>query len=63
MDNEKREIDVELWLQILLALQGDPKERNRIVERISQNTGVTPEKVELILQSFLTTLVEAGRSN
>ena len=63
MDNEEREIDVKLWLQILLALQGDPKERNRMVERISQNTGVTPEKVEIILQALLTTLVEAGRSN
>ena len=63
MDNEEREINVEVLLHIMLALQGDPQERNRIVERISQNTGVTPEKVELILHSFLTTLVEAGRSN
>lgn len=56
-------IDPELWLQYMLLLSGDEEQRLKVVERISQNTGFPPEKVEIILKALMETLLQKSRSN
>ena len=40
-------IDPELWLQYMLLLSGDEEQRLKVVERISQNTGLVSVRVIL----------------
>ncbi len=58
MDDEKgTEIDTELLLQYLLAYSGDEELRQQVVERISKNTGLPPEQVEITLKAVLEVLM------
>lgn len=58
MDDEKgAEIDTELLLQYLLAFSGDEELRQQVVERISKNTGLPPEQVEITLKAVLEVLM------
>ena len=63
MENDDQEIDPELWLYALLAMTGDKNQKQALVEKISRNTGFPPEKVEIILEALLKTLMEKVRSN
>ena len=62
-DGENFEIDPELWLTYLLAVNGDPQVRKKLVDRISKRTGIIPEKTELILDELLKFLMGKSRSN
>jgi hypothetical protein len=61
--DDENEIDAELWLAALLAMTADPEQQKRVVERISAKTGLTPEKVEVVLDATLKFLMEKARSN
>ena len=62
-DDENFKIDPELWLTYLLAVNGDPQAREKLVDRISNKTGIIPEKTELILDELLKFLMNKSRSN
>ena len=64
MDDDKNfEIDPELWLSYLLAVNGDPQARERLVDRISKRAGIIPEKTEVILDELLKFLMSKSRLN
>ena len=64
MDDDKNfEIDPELWLSYLLAVNGDPQAREKLVDRISKRAGIIPEKTEVILDELLKFLMSKSRSN
>lgn len=57
------EIDVEALLQALLAVAGDKEKRAEVIRKISEKTGQTPEKVELVIAATINYLTGATRSN
>lgn len=57
------EIDPEIWLQYLLAMNSDRKEKEKLFERIMRKTGLPYEKVELILAHTLSFMAQKARSN
>ena len=57
------EIDPEVWVQALLAITGDKDRREEFIQKISEKTGQTPEKVELIISATITYLSSKSRSN
>ncbi len=61
--NEDLEIIPEVWLQALLAISGDKERRADLIQKVSERTGFTPEKVELIMSALLSTLSNMSRSN
>ena len=60
---EDNEIDVEVWLQFLLAVSGDKDRREELIRRISENTGQIHENVEKILSTLINILANRSRSN
>jgi hypothetical protein len=61
--DDDTEIDTEVWVQALLAMTGDKERREELVRKISEKTGLVPEKVELIISATLTYLANKTRSN
>lgn len=61
--NDETEIDPEIWLQALLAMTGDKERRAELIRKISEKTGQTPEKVELIISAVMNYLSGKARSN
>ena len=61
--DDDTKIDPEVWVQALLAMTGDKDRREELVRKISENTGQTPEKVELIISATITYLANKTRSN
>jgi hypothetical protein len=61
-DNEI-EIDVDVWLQYLLAMTGDKDRREELIQKISTDTGQIPENIEKILAALLNYLTNKSRSN
>jgi hypothetical protein len=61
--DDDTEIDPEVWVQALLAMTGDKERREELVRKISEKTGLVPEKVELIISATLTYLANKTRSN
>lgn len=57
------EIDAESLLQALLAVTGDKEKRAEVIRKISEKTGQTPEKVELIISATLNYMAGRTRSN
>ena len=57
------EIEPEEWVQALLAIMGDKERREKLVRTISERTGQTPEKVELIISATISYLSGKARSN
>ncbi|HCB01983.1 MAG TPA: hypothetical protein DEP19_06335 [Anaerolineae bacterium] len=62
-NREDEELDIELTLQHLLAYSSDPDLKKRVVEKISKNTNLPPEKIEESLQVLLKILMNMSRSN
>ncbi|MFL7870355.1 MAG: hypothetical protein AB8I58_16125 [Anaerolineales bacterium] len=56
-------IDPEIWVQALLAMTGDKDRREELIRKISEKSGQTPEKVELIISATITYLSNVARSN
>jgi hypothetical protein len=65
-DLENREnfkINPEVWLHTLLAIAGDKEKKAEVVQKISQTTGFPPEKVNLIIATTISVLVNQTRAN
>jgi hypothetical protein len=61
--DDDTEIDAEVWVQALLAMTGDRERKEELIRKISEKTGLVPEKVELIISATLTFLANKTRSN
>jgi len=57
------EIDPEIWLHILLAVNADEKKRRDFYEQIASHSNLTLEKVELSMDALLKVLLKMTRSN
>ena len=65
-DLENREgfrINPEVWLHTLLAIAGDREKREEVVQRIAEQTGFPPERVELIMATTISILMNDCRAN
>ena len=62
-DIQDFKINPHVWLQTLLAIAGDKEKKAEVIEVISQKTGFSPEKVEVILSTTINVLVSETRSN
>jgi len=56
-------IDPQVWLKTLLAIAGDKEKKEEVVQRIAQKTGVPPEKVEVIIATTISVLLNDTRAN
>lgn len=61
--DDDTEIDCELWLQVLLAMTSTKEGKEKLVNDISQKTGLAPEQTELILSHTIQFMVAKVRSN
>ena len=61
--DDDTEIDLELWLQALLAMTTDKKRKEKLVQGIEKKTGLPPEKIEMIISATLQFIIEKTRSN
>jgi hypothetical protein len=62
-DRENFRINPEVWLRTLLAIAGDKEKKEQVVQRIVQNSGFSHEKVELIIRTTISTLINQTRAN
>jgi hypothetical protein len=60
---ENFKINPEVWLHTLLAIAGDKDRKAEVVERVAQKTGFTPEKVNLIITTTISILINQTRAN
>jgi hypothetical protein len=60
---QNTKIDPEVWLQYLLMLNGNPHEKEKMIRRISEKTGVIPEHVDKIMQATLELMFQLTRAN
>jgi hypothetical protein len=64
LDNlENFKINPHVWLRTLLAIAGDKDRKAEAVQIISEQTGFPPEKVEVILATTISVLMNDTRSN
>jgi hypothetical protein len=61
--DDETTIDPEIWVQALLAMMGDNDRREKLIRKVSEKSGQTPEKVELIISATITYLSNKARSN
>ena len=62
-DLETFKINPELWLRTLLAIAGDKEMKQEALQKISQKTGFSPAKVEMIMTSTIGILINQTRAN
>ena len=62
-DIENFKINPHVWLRTLLAIAGDKDQKAEAVRIISEQTGFPPEKVEVILATTISVLLNDTRSN
>jgi len=62
-DRENFRINPEVWLHTLLAITGDREKKKEVVQKIVQQTGFPPEKVEVIIATTISVLINETRSN
>jgi hypothetical protein len=62
-DRENFRINPEIWLHTLIAIVGDKEKKEQVVQRIIQNSGFSHEKVELIIRTTISTLINQTRAN
>jgi len=60
---ENFKINPHVWLQTLLAIAGDKQKKREVVQIIAEQSGFSPEKVEMILASTINVLINDTRSN
>ena len=61
-DRENFRINPEVWLQTLLAIAGDKEKKASTVRQIVQNTGFSPEQVQLIIRTTISILINQTRA-
>ena len=62
-NKENFKINPEVWLHTLLAITGDKDRKAEVVQRVAQKTGITPEKVNLIIATTISVLINQTRAN
>jgi hypothetical protein len=62
-DVENFRINPQVWLHTLLAISGDKDRKAEAIQIISEQTGIPPEKVELILSTTISVLLNDTRAN
>ncbi len=60
---ENFKINPHVWLRTLLAIAGDKDRKAEAVQIISEETGFSPEEVEVILGTTISVLMNDTRSN
>jgi hypothetical protein len=60
---ESFKINPEVWLHTLLAIVGDKDRKVEVIERVAQKTGFTPEKVQVIIATTISVLINQTRAN
>lgn len=61
--DDNYEIDPEVWFQALLAMTSDRVYKEKVVAGIAQKTGLSPEKVEVIIAYTMEFMANKARSN
>jgi hypothetical protein len=56
-------INPEVWLHTLLAIVGDKDKKEEVVQRVAQQSGFSPERVELIMATTIGILLSDTRAN
>ena len=65
-DLENREgfrINPEVWLHTLLAIVGDKDKKEEVVQQVAEQSGFSPERVELIMVTAISILLSDTRAN
>ncbi len=62
-DIENFKINPHVWLRTLLAIAGDKDRKAEAIQIISEQTGFPPDKVEVILATTISVLINDTRSN
>ena len=62
-DRENFRINPEVWLHTLLAIVGDKDKKEEVVQKVAQRSGLPPEKVEVIIATTISVLLNQTRSN
>jgi hypothetical protein len=62
-DRENFRVNPDVWLHTLLAIAGDKERKAETVRQIVQNTGLSPEQVQLIIRTTISTLINQTRAN
>lgn len=62
-DTENFKINPEVWLRTLLAIIGDTEKKEKVIQKIMQNSGFSHEKVELIIKTTIGILINQTRAN
>ncbi len=62
-DVENFKINPQVWLRTLLAIAGDKDRKAEAIQIISEQTGFSPEKVEVILATTISILLNDTRAN
>ena len=62
-DIENFKINAHVWLRTLLAIAGDKERKAEAIQIISEQTGFPPDKVEVILATTISVLLNDTRAN
>ena len=62
-DIENFKINAQVWLRTLLAIAGDKERKAEAIQIISEQTGFPPDKVEVILATTISVLLNDTRAN
>lgn len=62
-DIENFKINPHVWLRTLLAITGDKDRKAEAIQIISEQTGFPPDKVEVILATTISVLLNDTRAN
>ena len=60
---ENFKINAHVWLRTLLAIAGDKEKKRAVVQTVAEQSGFSPEKVEMILARTINVLMQDTRSN
>lgn len=62
-DIENFKINPHVWLRTLLAIAGDKERKAEAIQIISEQTGFPPDKVDVILATTISVLLNDTRAN
>ena len=60
---ENTKIDPHTWLQTLLAITGDRKMKEEVIQIVAEHSGFSPEQVEQLIGTTINILITDTRSN
>jgi hypothetical protein len=62
-NRENFRINPQVWLHTLLAIAGDKDKKAEVVAKVARATGMPPEKVEVIMATTISILINQTRAN